>query len=945
MIELESRDSAEAGKEMPDSQGFSAGRPAGTKRNALLIAILSTALLCSFLVWGTAVVWGSSPVLTSAPWYIPLIGSFTSLIAILIGYLALGRYQVLRDPVSFWVGTGYLVYGIGQIFYVLTWPGLLPNGDPIIGHLASTSAWIALMDLTLLQAFLLAAVLNPWPNRFSLPGSQWRKRVLTFLLVATIFFSFSILLESSLPVLVDGNGLFTYLQKVWLGVLLCFFVLGSVYSVLYYQRSHDRLVGFITFPQMGVVFICMMVLLGGKRYDLWWYVQRVVLVGGHLAVLYGLLSEYIQLLKQESDGRRMLEAILENIPVGLAVTGGPPDFSIARISRHGLEMNGRESEARVGSATLVDPERLKIILSSQDSETSSLENMPLYRASHFGEEIRNMELVMEAQNGKKIPVLVNAAPIHDIQGNIVAAISTWLDITDRKLAEQRLQASEALYRAIARSIPRGGIFVVDRNLRYVIAEGIIAEKFGVSKEMIEGHTIPEIFDREVAAKMEARFHRAFEGETISYETEYNGRIYWTQHAVMDDPAGHAIVITMDVTERKQAEKALGESEQRFRAIINQATAGIIRTDIQGSALFVNQAFCDMLGCSEDDLVDERIWKYTHPDDIEESRRLFDRLREKGKPFYLEERLIRNDGSTLWVNVSAAPILDEVDKPQSAVFIVVDITERKNAEEALQKLNLELESRVETRTAELQAANWALFESRRRLQILSQRLVDVQEEERRAIARELHDRVGQTLTALNLNLTIVSDQLGSQGTGHMTERLADSIKLVTEMISIVRDVMSDLRPIVLDEYGLDAALRAYLAKFEARYGIHVHFDRANQSQIIPHLGAGLEMTVLRIAQEALLNIARHAQADHVTLALQCDEETLLLSIEDNGVGIQSWHAPANGRSGHGLMLMRERAEAVGGTLKISSIPAKGTRIEAYLPYENSGENKMEKEGRS
>ena len=99
----------------------------------------------------------------------------------------------------------------------------------------------------------------------------------------------------------------------------------------------------------------------------------------------------------------------------------------------------------------------------------------------------------------------------------------------------------------------------------------------------------------------------------------------------------------------------------------------------------------MLDCTESDLVDETIWKYTHPEDVEESRRLFDRLREKGKPFHLEERLIRKDGSVLWVNISASPILDEVDKPQSAVFIVVDLTERKRAEEALQKLNLELES--------------------------------------------------------------------------------------------------------------------------------------------------------------------------------------------------------------------------------------------------------------
>ena len=694
MVELGSQDGAGLGREMPGSQEIDASPTDRKGKDRLLIAILGTASFLAILIWGTMVFWGTGPVLTSVPWYIPLVSSFISLIAFLVGYLALGRYQVLRDPVSFWVGSGYLVYGLGQIFYVFSWPGLLPDGEAVLGRLPGTSSWITLVSLTLLEVFLLAAVLNPWPNRFSLPGNRWLKPVLAFVLVATLFFGVSILLESFLPVLVDENGVFTLFQRGWVALLLCLFVPGSLYSILYYRRSRDRLVGFIVFPQMALAFVCMMVLIGGRRYDLWWYVQRVVVVGGHLGVLYGLLSQYVHLLKRESEGRRMLEAILENIPVGLAVTGGPPDYPIVRISRHGLEVNGQESDTRIGSQTVADPAQLKIFLSSQDSEISSLEKMPLYRASHSGEQIRNMELVMESPDGRKIPVLVNAAPIHDIQGNIIAAISTWLDITDRKLAEQRLQESEALYRAIARSIPRGGIFVVDRNLRYVIAEGLIAENFGVSKEMIEGHTVPEIFDREVAAKMEARFHRAFEGETISYETEHKGRIYWTQHAVMDDPSGYAIVITMDVTERKQAEKALGESEQRFRAIINQATAGIVRTDIQGTSLFVNQAFCEILGYTESDLVDETIWKYTHPEDIEESRRLFDRLSEKGKPFHLEERLIRNDGSILWVNVSASPILDEVDKPQSAVFIVVDITERKKAEEALQKLNQELESRVE-----------------------------------------------------------------------------------------------------------------------------------------------------------------------------------------------------------------------------------------------------------
>lgn len=940
MIEAETPNSLELDQETLDGQTATKRQSVWSKYDPLLLVIFGAAILLSILVFGTAVIWGTGPVLAEVPWFIPFISSLVSLIGIIVGYLALGRYQVLRDPVSFWVGSGFLVYSIGHIYYMLSWPSVLPVGIPILGSLASTPVWIALVNLTVFEIFLLTAVLLPWPGRLSLPGNQWIRAIVTCILTAVIGFGLLIFFEAFLPRMVDAEGIFTLLQRIWVSVLLIVSVVGGIFSILYYQRSGDRLVGLISIPQITLVFVCMMVLIGGKRYDLWWYVRQVVIVGGYLCVLFGLLSQYIELLKRESEGRRMLDAVLENIPVGLAVTGGPPDFAVARISRHGLEMNGQPGQTVVESPTLEERNGLKIFLPDQ-RETASTEQMPLYRASRFGEEARNVELILETPDGRKIPVLVNAAPIHDVQGNIVAAISTWLDITDRKRAEEALRASEALYRAIARSIPRGGVFVVDKNLRYVIAEGTVAEKFGISKEMIEGHTVSEIFDEEIAARMEARFHRAFTGETISYETEHNGRIFWTQHAAMDDPAGHAIVISLDVTERKLAEKALSESEQRFRAIINQATAGIVRSDIEGRALFVNQAFCEMLGYTETELVGESIWKFTHLEDVEESKRLFDRLKEKGKPFQLEERLTRRDGSILWVTVSASPILDELDMPQSAVFIAVDITERKRVEEALQKLNLELESRVETRTSELQAANRALFESRRRLQVLSQRLVEVQEQERRAIARELHDRVGQTLTALNLNLTIISSQLADQISQPVNDRLADSIKLVTEMIAIVRDVMSDLRPIVLDEYGLEAALQAYLAKFEARYGIQVEFTRSSRN--LPGLGAGLEMTALRIAQEALLNIARHAHADRVTLSLQCEQQGMLLVVEDNGIGMPSWQTSNGHSSGHGLMLMRERAEAVGGTLKVSTIPGKGTRIEAYLPFENTSQNKVEKEG--
>ncbi len=382
-------------------------------------------------------------------------------------------------------------------------------------------------------------------------------------------------------------------------------------------------------------------------------------------------------------------------------------------------------------------------------------------------------------------------------------------------------------------------------------------------------------------------------------------------------------------ERSRSEDALRDSEERFRAILSQATAGIVRKDTAGTLLFVNDAFCNMVGYTSSELVLEgkTCWDLTHPDDVSENKRLWARMLREGVPFQMERRLIRQDGSVLWSTVSVAPVMDAGGNPVSAVGVEVDITARKQAEESLRQLNLELESRVEVRTAELQAMNRALQESRQRLQILSQRLVQVQEEERRSLARELHDRVGQSLMALKLNLTIIQGEIATGYTERLGTRLEDSIQLVAEVITLVRDVMSNLRPTVLDDYGLEPALQTYVREFQARYGIPVHFER--RMPPLPRLDSSLEITLLRISQEALTNIARHAQATRVMLALQLDEKQVFLAIEDNGIGIPSLEKVRRPRS-HGLKIMQERAEALEGSLHVRSTPGAGTRIEVMIP---------------
>jgi signal transduction histidine kinase len=241
--------------------------------------------------------------------------------------------------------------------------------------------------------------------------------------------------------------------------------------------------------------------------------------------------------------------------------------------------------------------------------------------------------------------------------------------------------------------------------------------------------------------------------------------------------------------------------------------------------------------------------------------------------------------------------------------------------------------VQDRTAQLLGANRALIESRKRLQALSQRLVEVQEEERRAIARELHDRVGQTLSALNLNLLIIKNGISEDTKQSIGPRIDDSIHLLTETISLVRGLMNELRPANLDDYGLKPALQAYIADYSARYNVKVLLDLADEPVL--RQNPSVEITLLRIAQEALTNIARHAHATDATISLRRENNIMYLTIVDNGIGVEASKGDTP-RISHGLKIMRERAEAFGGNVNIDS-SENGTKVEAIIAIDTLLQN--------
>lgn len=247
-------------------------------------------------------------------------------------------------------------------------------------------------------------------------------------------------------------------------------------------------------------------------------------------------------------------------------------------------------------------------------------------------------------------------------------------------------------------------------------------------------------------------------------------------------------------------------------------------------------------------------------------------------------------------------------------------------EDLHLANLDLEREV----AERKLAEQTISDYAGRLQAVTSQLVEAQEAERKALATELHDRIGQNLSALNmslnLQLTLLSAQLPPAALAPVAGRIADALALVERTTEQVRGVMEELHPALLDQYGIDTALRWYGEEFAGRTGIVV---RHRSAELFPRLKAKVEMTLFRIAQEALINVAKHARAGQVVLALSRHGGGIELAISDDGVGI----APTAGRpagGGWGLAIMAERARSIGATLSIERAESQGTRLQVVVP---------------
>ena len=362
--------------------------------------------------------------------------------------------------------------------------------------------------------------------------------------------------------------------------------------------------------------------------------------------------------------------------------------------------------------------------------------------------------------------------------------------------------------------------------------------------------------------------------------------------------------------------------RRFRTLVEQSVDVIMLVGPTGELLYASLAASSVLGYAPGESPGRATFELVHPDDLAQVHALFrDLVTRSTGPTRTEFRVRHQDGS--WRYLEATGI-NRLDEPAVEAIVVTcrDVTDRRQAEESLRATQSLLQSVLDNAPIVLLAVNKEGIQQAQQ-EAWSRKLIEAQEAERRAVARELHDDFGQVLTALKLNLQ------------RRDRDDAETIALVDGAIARMRELAQDLRPPLLDEFGLDASLGWYVEREAKRAGLDFRLALAPLARRPP---IAVETTCFRIAQEALTNVVRHAQARLVEVELSEANGTLLLTVRDDGQGFDVAAARRRAAQGgsQGLLSMQERATLADGDLDIDSTPSRGTAIRARLPLPARGD---------
>jgi PAS domain S-box-containing protein len=485
------------------------------------------------------------------------------------------------------------------------------------------------------------------------------------------------------------------------------------------------------------------------------------------------------------------------------------------------------------------------------------------------------------------------------------------DITERLKVEKALVQSEEKYRSIVENADEG-ILLMDKHSHVKFVNPKLAGIVGYERKEIESRTVLDfIFEEDKTDALEFMAkNREGRPEKFEFRLKHrDGSERWVSInavPVFDENQNYegGLGFVTDITRQREAEAVLQRTNEMLRALINYSPLGIIILDKDGKTELWNPACERIFGWDSKDVLGRMLPIVPH-DKVEEHTGLRKTIMEGNSFTGQEVERRKKDGGKVDISLSASPLYDSDHHPIGISSFLIDITDRKLAEKERERLFKEVTS------------------ARNRLKILSSKLISVQEAEKRNISRELHDEIGQMLTAVKIDVQRIRDESESDEINSLAD---DCKKLVEETISVVRNLSLELRPSIIDDLGLEASLRWYSDKFYQRTGIEVKTEINKLSGVLPPECA---ISLFRICQEAMTNIAKHSEADYVKVALNQKQNLIHLSVEDNGKGFNLKKAlklAAKGKS-LGLLGMQERAELTGGRLEVLSREGSGTLIKA------------------